>query len=54
MTRAATGDTVVVRPGNNVYTVLVIAACIVVIVAIVSLYLRAQELKYDLLGTGGG
>ena len=26
MTRAATGDTVVVRPTHNVYTVLVIAA----------------------------
>jgi hypothetical protein len=48
MTRAATGDTVVVKPGNNIYTVLVIAACIVVIVALVSLYLRAQDLKYEL------
>ena len=53
MTRAATGDTVVVKPSNNVYTVLVIAATLVALAALVLLYLRAQELNYNLLGGTG-
>jgi hypothetical protein len=48
MTRAATGDTVVVRPTNNVYTVLVIAAFIAVLGALVVVILRARELGMPL------
>ena len=43
MTRAATGDTVVVKPTNNVYTVLTGAALIAAIVI-----LRARELGMSL------
>jgi hypothetical protein len=48
MTRAATGDTVVVKPANNVYTVLVIAAFIAVLAALVVVVLRARELGMPL------
>ncbi len=48
MTRAATGDTVVVKPTSNIYTVLVIAATIVAAAALVILYLRAQAMDYRL------
>jgi hypothetical protein len=44
MTRAATGDTVVVRPTNNVYTVLVIAATIVAAAALgIVIYAARQQ-----------
>ena len=48
MTRAATGDTVVVRPTNNVYTVLVIAAVVAVVTALVVVILRAREMQMPL------
>ena len=48
MTRAATGDTVVVRPTNNVYTVLVIAAFVAVLAALVVVILKARELQMPL------
>jgi hypothetical protein len=48
MTRAATGDTVVVKPTNNVYTVLVIAAFIAVLTALAVVVLRARELGMPL------
>ena len=41
MTRAATGDTVVVRPANNIYTVLAGVALIVVLLGLLVVYLRA-------------
>ena len=44
MSRAATGDTVVLKPGNNIYTGLVIAATIAVLLAVVVLFLRANTL----------
>ena len=43
MSRIATGDTVVVKPTNNVYTVLVIVATLVVILGLVIVYLRAPK-----------
>ena len=44
MSRAATGDTVVVKPSNNIYTVLTIVATLAVTMALVVLYIRAQEM----------
>ena len=48
MTRAATGDTVVVRPTNNIYTVLTGAALIAVIAGLAIVLLRARELGMSL------
>ena len=48
MTRAATGDTVTVKPSSNVYTVLVIAAFVVVLAALVAVFLRAKDMGYSL------
>jgi hypothetical protein len=48
MTRAATGDTVVVKPTNNVYTVLTGAALIAAIAALAIVILRARELGMSL------
>jgi hypothetical protein len=44
MSRAATGDTVVVKPTNNIYTALVGAALVAQIVGLVIIFLRAQTL----------
>ena len=44
MSRAATGDTVVVKPSNNVYTVLAIIATLAVAMALVVLYIRSQQM----------
>ncbi len=44
MSRIGTGDTIVVKPTNNVYTVLVVVATVAVILALVVLYLRATTL----------
>jgi hypothetical protein len=40
MSRAATGDVVVVKPTNNVYTVLAIVATLVNIIGFILLFLR--------------
>ena len=48
MTRAATGDTVVVRPTSNVYTVLVIAAFIAVLGALVVVIMKARDMQMPL------
>lgn len=48
MSRAATGDTVVIKPGNNIYTVLTLAATIVAALALVVVWMRAQELGVKL------
>jgi hypothetical protein len=48
MTRAATGDTVVVRPTSNVYTVLVIAAFVAVLGALVVVIWRARQMEMPL------
>ena len=42
MTRAATGDTVILRPTNNIYTVLAGAAVIAQVLGLVVLFVRAQ------------
>ena len=47
MSRVASGETIVLRPTNNVYTVLVIAAVIVQLIAIVALAMRHAELFPD-------
>jgi hypothetical protein len=51
MSRIGTGDTIVVKPTNNVYTVLVAAATIAAILALAILYVRAQTL-FPPSGTG--
>ena len=47
MSRAASGETIVVKPTNNVYTVLVIASVIVEIIAIIALAMRHAALFPD-------
>jgi len=44
MSRAATGDTVVVRPTNNVYTALVAGATIAVAIGLVIVLMRYNAL----------
>jgi hypothetical protein len=41
MSRAATGDTVVVKPTSNVYTVLALVATIVIIIGTIVVFNRA-------------
>ena len=48
MTRAATGDTVVVRPTSNIYTVLTGAALVAVVAALTIVILQARELGMSL------
>ena len=40
MSRAATGDTVVVRPSNNVYTALLIAATLAQILTLLVVWMK--------------
>ena len=49
MSRMGTADTVVVRPTNNIYTVLVIAALLCTLGALLALWLRAESV----FGQGG-
>ena len=44
MTRMTGGQTIEIRPTNNVYTVLAAVAVVASIVGLVMLFLRAQEL----------
>jgi len=44
MSRAVTGDTVTVRPTNNIYTALAGVALVIVILGLVVVYLRANTL----------
>jgi len=53
MSRAATGDTVVIKPVNNIYTVLSGVALVVVILGLVAIYLRADTLWKDAGGLFG-
>ena len=43
MTRAATGDTITVRPTNNVYTALAAAALIAQVLGLLVLYFRYKS-----------
>ena len=45
MSRAATGDVVALRPGNNIYTVLVIAAFLVQLLGVLVIFKRAHDLN---------
>jgi hypothetical protein len=47
MSRAASGDTVVLKPANNIYTVLVVAATLAVILGLVVLFMRVKPLLGD-------
>ena len=44
MARVATGDTVVVKPSNNVYTVLAIIGFVAELFAFLALFLRANDI----------
>lgn len=50
MSRIGSGEQIVVRPTNNVYTVLVISAVVVQIIAFVALIMRASALKIPFFG----
>ncbi len=45
MSRAMTGDTIVQKPRNNVYTVLAIVGAAVAIAGLAILYFKAQSLS---------
>ncbi len=53
MSRAATGDTVILKPVNNIYTVLSGIALVVVILGLVAIYLRSESLWKDAGGLFG-
>ena len=44
MSRAATGDVVPIKPGLNIYFVLVLAAVIVQAIGLAVVFMRANEL----------
>jgi hypothetical protein len=44
MSRAGTGDTVQVKPTNNIYTALVAIAVIAEIIGFIAMFLRAGEI----------
>ena len=50
MSRITSADTIEVRPTNNIYTVLVIVAVLVQIIALVALYMRASDLGIPFFG----
>ena len=50
MSRAATGDVVALRPGLNIYTVLVIAGVIVQALGLMVLFIRAAKLGVNFFG----
>ncbi|HEV8604788.1 MAG TPA: hypothetical protein VGQ99_05450 [Tepidisphaeraceae bacterium] len=54
MSRAATGDTVVLRPVNNIYTVLSGVALVVVLLGLLAIYLRGETVWKDAGGFFGG
>ena len=49
MSRTGAQDTVIVKPANNIYTVLTFVALLIVLGALLALYLKATTL----FGTGG-
>ncbi len=44
MSRVATGDTVTLKPTNNIYTVLVGIAVLVELIGFIALFLRAGQI----------
>lgn len=44
MSRAVTGDTITVKPTNNIYTALAGVALVIVILGIVVVWMRGQTL----------
>jgi hypothetical protein len=44
MSRAATGDTVILKAGNNIYTGLAVAATIAVALGVVMLFLKSSAM----------
>lgn len=48
MSRIGSGDVIVVKPANNVYTALAAAAFVVVTVGLILFYIKAEQI----LGSG--
>jgi hypothetical protein len=44
MTRAATGDTIIIRPQNNIYTVLLAVATVAVAIGLAVVWMRSDTL----------
>jgi hypothetical protein len=52
MSRIASGDTVIRKPENNVYTAIVVCAVVVQIIGVVLLFMRYSELfEHTLFGS---
>jgi hypothetical protein len=49
MARATTGEQIVVRPSNNVFTALAAVACVVSLLGLIVVYLAANANHFDLL-----
>ncbi len=47
MSRVSAGDVIEVKATNNVYTVLVIVACVVELIAFIAMYLKASDVFLD-------
>ncbi|MFI5380826.1 MAG: hypothetical protein ACHRHE_16125 [Tepidisphaerales bacterium] len=54
MSRAGTGDTVIVKPASNIYTVLSAVAVVALILALVTVWMKGDELFGGLLTQGTG
>ena len=52
MSRAGAGDTVIVKPSANIYTVLSAAAVVAIILALVAVWMKGDELFGGLLTQG--
>ncbi len=52
MSRIAAGETIEVRPTNNIYTVLAIIAVVMNLIALIVLYMRGNTLGAPLFGGG--
>ena len=54
MSRGGAGDTVIVKPTSNIYTVLSAAAVVALILALVCVWMKADALFGGLTTTGSG
>ena len=44
MTRIASGDTITIRPQNNIYTILLGVSCVVVLIGLIVMWMRSMTL----------
>lgn len=52
MSRAGAGDTVIVKPTSNIYTVLSVAAVVALVLALVTVWMKGDDLFGGLLTQG--